>query len=337
VDNILNGIVLFLNFVVVPATSYGAQLALGALGVNLIFGVLRFSNFAHGDTMAFGTMLTILGTWALQSAGFSLGFLPTALAALPLGILGTILFCLAIDRVVYAHYRRQKAAPVVFMMASMGVMFILNGVVRVVIGPNERNFADGERFLVTAQQFKDATGLLEGVTIRTSQALTLAVAVLAVLALFLFLQRTRIGAAMRAFSDNETLALLCGVSPKVVIRTTWIIAATLMTVAGVLYGLDKSFRPFTYFQILLPIFAAAIVGGFGRPVGAIIGGFIVAFSEIALTYAYRKVVLYFLSGSDMGDSLLQLVPTDYKFSISFVILVVILIIAPTGILKAKSS
>ncbi|TGS43744.1 MULTISPECIES: branched-chain amino acid ABC transporter permease [unclassified Mesorhizobium] len=336
-DNFLNGLILFLNFVVVPATSYGAQLALGALGVNLIFGVLRFSNFAHGDTMAFGTMLTILGTWALQSAGFSLGFLPTALAALPLGIAGTILFCLATDRLIYAHYRRQKAAPVVFMMASMGVMFILNGVVRVIIGPDERNFADGERFLVTAQQFKDATGLLEGLTIRTSQALTLTVAMAAVLALFLFLQRTRRGSAMRAFSDNETLALLCGVSPKIVIRTTWVIAATLMTIAGVLYGLDKSFRPFTYFQILLPIFAAAIVGGFGRPAGSIIGGFIVAFSEIALTYAYRKVVLYFMPGSDVGDSLLQLVPTDYKFSISFVILVVILVIAPTGILKAKSS
>lgn len=189
--------------------------------------------------------------------------------------------------------------------------------------------------MLTAQQFRDATGLVEGLTVRTSQALTVVVAVVAVLALFLFLQRTRTGAAMRAFSDNETLALLCGVSPKVVIQTTWIIAATLATVAGVLYGLDKSFRPFTYFQILLPIFAAATVGGLGKPVGAIIGGFIVAFSEIALTYAYRKVALYFLPDSDFGNSLLQLVPTDYKFSISFFILVVILIVAPTGILKAK--
>ena len=145
------------------------------------------------------------------------------------------------------------------MMVSMGVMFILNGVVRIVIGPNERNFADGERFVFTAQQFKDTTGLVEGLTLRTSQATSIVVAVLAVLALFLFLQRTRAGAAMRAFADNETLALLSGVDPKAVIRTTWIIAAALATLAGVLYGLDKSFRPFTYFQIMLPVFAAAII------------------------------------------------------------------------------
>ena len=83
----LNAVVALANFVIIPATAYGAQLALGALGVTLIYGILRFSNFAHGDTMAFGTMVTILVTWAMQAAGISLGVLPTALLALPLGLL----------------------------------------------------------------------------------------------------------------------------------------------------------------------------------------------------------------------------------------------------------
>ena len=86
----LNAIVALLNYVIIPATAYGAQLALGALGVTLIYGILRFSNFAHGDTMAFGTMVTILVTWWFQSMGVSLGPLPTALLALPFGIAGTI-------------------------------------------------------------------------------------------------------------------------------------------------------------------------------------------------------------------------------------------------------
>ena len=96
----LNAIVALANFVIVPGIAYGSQLALGALGVTLIYGILRFSNFAHGDTMAFGAMLTILVTWWMQSVGINLGPLPTALLALPFGILGTMVLLVFTDRVV---------------------------------------------------------------------------------------------------------------------------------------------------------------------------------------------------------------------------------------------
>ena len=109
--DLLNALVAFLNFVFIPAAAYGAQLALGALGVTLIYAILRFSNFAHGDTMAFGTAVTILVTWGLQSLGISLGPLPTALLALPVGIAVTGLFLVATDRTVYRFYRRTRAAP----------------------------------------------------------------------------------------------------------------------------------------------------------------------------------------------------------------------------------
>ncbi len=332
----LNGFVALLNFVVIPATAYGAQLALGALGVTLIYGILRFSNFAHGDTMAFGAMATILVTWAFQSMGLHLWGLPTALLALPFGIVVAALLVLGTDRVVYRFYRRHKVSPVILVIVSMGVMFVYNGLVRFVIGPDDQNFADGARFLINARDFREMTGLDEGLAFRTSQAMTIITAVIVVAILFWFLNRTRTGKSMRAFSDNEDLALLSGINPERVVAITWIIVAALATVAGVLYGLDKSFKPFTYFQLLLPIFAAAIVGGLGSPVGAIVGGFVVAFSEVTITYAWKKVLEYWLPAALEPEGLVQLLSTDYKFAVSFAILVIVLLFRPTGLFKGKS-
>jgi branched-chain amino acid transport system permease protein len=298
----LNALVAFVNFVGVPAIAYGSQLAIGALGVTLVYSVLRFSNFAHGDTMAFGTMITILVTWWLQSLGVSFGPLPTALLALPAGIAATMALMLFTDRTVYKFYRAQKAKPVVFVMVSLGVMFMMNGLVRFVIGPGDQRFADGERFLISARDFKAMTGLREGLAIKTTQGITVITAVIVVALLFWFLNKTRTGKSMRAYSDNEDLALLSGINPERVVMYTWLIVASLATIAGVLYGLDKSFKPFTYFQLLLPIFAAAIVGGLGSPIGAIAGGFIIAFSEVTITYAWKKVLTYVLPESLMVSS-----------------------------------
>lgn len=334
--DIFNALVAFLNFVFIPGLAYGSQLALGALGVTLIYGILRFSNFAHGDTMAFGTMVTILFTWWFQGMGISFGPLPTALLALPFGIAATALFALGTDRVVYRFYRKQKAAPTILVMVSLGVMFVMNGIVRLIIGVEDQNFADGARFLISAGDFKAWSGLAEGLAIKASQAVTVVTAVLTVAFLFWFLQKTRTGKSMRAFSDNEDLALLSGINPDRVVAVTWILAAALATIAGVLYGLDKSFKPFVYFQLLLPIFAAAIVGGLGSPLGAIAGGFVIAFSEVIVTYAWKKVATYVLPDSLAPDGLLQLMSTDYKFAVSFTILIVVLLFMPTGLFKGKS-
>jgi len=334
--DLLNAFVALANFVLIPATAYGAQLALGALGVTLIYGILRFSNFAHGDTMAFGAMVTVLFTWWFQSMGISFGPLPTAILALPFGILGCIGLLLLTDRVVYKFYREQKAKPVILVIVSMGVMFIMNGLVRFIIGPDDQRFADGERFIVSVRTFKEMTGLQEGLAIKTTQGITLVTAIVVVAALFWFLNRTRTGKSMRAYSDNEDLALLSGINPERVVMVTWIIVATLATIAGVLYGLDKTFKPFVYFQLLLPIFAAAIVGGLGNPLGAIAGGFVIAFSEVTVTYAWKKVLVYAMPERLEPDGLVQLLSTDYKFAVSFVILLIVLIFKPTGLFKGQS-
>lgn len=334
--DILNALVAFLNFVFIPGLAYGAQLALGALGATLIYSILRFSNFAHGDTMAIGTVFVILLTWGMQAVGISFGPLPTALLALPFGIVLTAILLLATDRAVYRYYRKVKAAPVILVMASLGVMFILNGVTRFIVGTSDISFTDGERFILTAGDFRSATGLAEGLAIRTTQGVTLVVAIIAVALLFWFLQKTRTGKSMRAFSDNEDLALLSGINPDRVVTVTWIVAAALATTAGTLYGLDKGFSPFTYFQLLLPIFAAAIVGGLGSPIGAIAGGFVIAFSEVMVTYAWKKVVTYLVPESLAPEGLVQLMSTDYKFAVSFVILIIVLLVMPTGLFKGKS-
>ena len=334
--DLLNALVALTNFVMIPAIAYGSQLALGALGVTLIYSILRFSNFAHGDTMAFGTMMTILVTWLFQSWGGGFGVLPTALLALPFGILATMALVLVTDRTVYRFYREQKAKPVVFVMVSLGVMFMMNGLVRFIIGPGDQRFSDGERFLIKARAFKQMTGLNEGLAIKTTQGITVVTAIVVVALLFWFLNKTRTGKSMRAYSDNEDLALLSGINPERVVMYTWLIVAALATIAGVLYGLDKSFKPFTYFQLLLPIFASAIVGGLGSPQGAIAGGFIIAFSEVTITYAWKKVLNYSLPESLAPDGLVQLLSTDYKFAVSFAILIVVLLFKPTGLFKGKA-
>jgi len=331
----INSIVLLLNYIFVPALSYGSQLALGAIFVSLIYGILRFAYFTAGDLMSFGTMFTILFTWYLQSLGISLGVLPTALLAIPFGVILTILYVLAKDRLVFSYYRAKKSPPVMLAMVSIGTMFVTQAIVRIVIGPFDRRFFDGEKFILKANEFKEMTGLNEGLAIKSTQVITLLVTIIVVSILFWFLNKTKTGKSMRAYSDNEDLALLSGIDPKKVVMITWVIAAILATIGGTLYGLDKSFKPFTYFNNMLPIFAAAIVGGIGNPFGAFLGGYVIAFSEILITYAYKKFFIYILPESLEPDSLLQLLSTDYKFAVSFSILVIVLLFRPSGIFKGK--
>ncbi len=333
----INALVLLGNYVIVPGIAYGSQLALAALGVSLIYGILRFSNFAHGDTMAFGAMVAVLLTSLAQSLGISIAPFPTAMLTLPFAIAGTVLLVIAFDFAVYRHFRSIRSSPVVFVIASTGVMFVMQGLIRFIVGPRDRDLGDGARFVVNAREFKAALGLEQGLSIKVSQSLTLGITIIAVLLLFWFLHRTRTGKAMRAFSDNEDLARLSGINPQTVVILAWTLSAALAATAGILYGLDKTFKPIIYFQLLLPTFAAAIVGGLGNPIGALAGGFVVAFSEICITYAFKRFLAYLLPENLEPTGLVQLLSTEYKFAISFFILVVVLLIRPTGIFAGRSS
>ena len=331
----LNGITLIANYIIIHGLTYGSQLALGALGITIIYSVLRFSNFAHGEFMSFGAMSSVLLSWLFISLGITLHPLPTAIIVLPIAIVFTISYCIIIDKFIFKFYRKQNSKSVINLIVSIGVMFFTGGLIRFIVGPGDKNFFDGERFILKARTFKNITGLNEGLTLKTTQGITILLSVLLVILLFWFLNKTKTGKSMRAYSDNKELALLSGINPEKVVLITWIITGTLACVAGTLYGLDKSYKPFTYLHLVLPIFSAAIVGGVGNPVGAIIGGFVIAFSELIITFAYKKIFFYFLPINFAPEGLSQILSTDYKIAISFLILVLVLLIKPTGIYKGK--
>jgi len=331
----INAITLFANYIFIPGLSYGCQLALGALGITIVYTVLRFSNFAHGEFMSFGAMISILVMWYFQDVGISIHPLPTIILALPISIILTIIFCLLIDNFCFSYYRKNNSESVILLIVSIGIMFFTNGLIRLIIGPSDRNINDGERFLVKARTIKKMFELNEGLAIKMSQCLTITITILLVTFVFWFLNKTKTGKSMRAYSDNKDLSLLSGINPERVVLITWVIAGMLACVAGTLYGLDKSYKPFTYLNLVLPIFASAIVGGVGNPIGAIIGGFVIAYSEIIITFAYRRFLGYLLPDNLLPESLMQVLSTDYKIAVSFLILVIVLIIKPTGIYKGK--
>ncbi len=333
----LNALTILANYIIIPGLAYGSQLALGALGVTMIYAVLRFSNFAHGELMSFGAMSTILCTWALQSMGITLTLIPTAILAIPIGAGITVLYCLFVNHVVYEYYREKKIDTNTYFIVSIGVLFFTAGLIRLIIGPKDQNFSDGNRFILKAREFKEMTGLNEGLAIKTTQGITVLVTIILVTFVFWFLNKTRTGKSMRAYSDNEDLALLSGINPKKVVLITWVFTGVLATVAGTLYGLDKIYKPFTFMYLVLPVFASAILGGVGNPIGAIVGGYIIAFSELIFTFAYKKVFSYLLPESIAPQTLVQLLSTDYKIAVSFLILVLVLLIKPTGIFSGKEA
>ena len=218
--DILNALTVLINFTVIPALAYGSQLALGAIFVTLIYAVLRFANFATGDMMSFGTMFSVLLTYYFQTIGINFGFLPTALLTIPFAIIAMIIYMLLIDKFVFSYYRIKKSPPVQFAMVSVGVMFVTQAIIRIVIGPSDRRFIDGEKFILKANEFKEITGLNEGITLKSSQAITVIVTIIIVSIMFWFLNKTKTGKSMRAYSDNEDLALLSGIDPKKVVMIT---------------------------------------------------------------------------------------------------------------------
>ena len=151
--------------------------------------------------------------------GISLGLLPTALIALPIGIIATILISIFFDKTVFKYYRDKKSDPVILIVVSIGVMFILNAIVRIIIGPGDVTFMDGARFIIKANEFKNLTGLNEGLAIKSTQLITVITTIITCSLLFYFLNKTKTGKSMRAYSNNEDLALLSGIDPgKIIIH-----------------------------------------------------------------------------------------------------------------------
>ena len=332
----MNELVFFVNKVLIAGSVIGSIYALGAVGVTLVFGILRFAHFAHGDLMTVGAFMALIVAAGLH--WLDLGTpLPAGFVALPAAMAATALFAIGVDRLFYRPLRNLGARPIVLVMASIGVTLMLQGLVRLFAGTAPRNFFTVERkdiFRIDLP-FELAS---RPIIVTEPQVLLVLVTAAAVVALHYFLTRSRLGKAMRAMSDNADLARISGIDTELVARATWIIAGGLAAAGGALLSLDVTLKPDLSFSLLLPIFAAAIVGGVGQPYGAIAGGFLVGFVETLSVFNWSvllRPLAPMLPETFEVPAKLAFVPPEYKIVVPFFILVAVLVWRPTGIFRGR--
>ena len=282
-----------INFYVIPGIVLGSIYALGAVGITLIFAILRYAHLAHGD-------LATLGAFIALAVVTGLGVSP--LLALPIAIIATAAVAVGIDKVFYEHLRERP--KIVTVMASLGIALMIRAVVQVVWGVDTETYSRG---IVRPENYF-------GLRIRDREILTVIAMLALVSGLQLFLTRSKWGKAMRAMSDNPNLALLSGIDNKKVVMLTWVIAGGLCAASGVFLGLNTELKSLMGWQMLLPMFAAAILGGVGRIEGAVLGGLIVGIAE---------------------ELSVLVIPSEYKAAMAFAILLFMLLVRPTGLLKGK--
>ncbi|WP_018719382.1 branched-chain amino acid ABC transporter permease [Arhodomonas aquaeolei] len=272
----------------------GSILTMGAIGVSMIFGILRFAHFAHGDFMTLGAYI---GLAFISAFGLSPWW------ALPSGMIGMAAVAVLIDKVLYQRIRRTQ--PVILLISSFGMALVIRAAVQLIWGSDNQSYAKGI-------QFPWRLDILGGLRIKPDHVWIVLIAFALVVAVHLFLTRTKMGKAMRAMSDNMDLALITGIPAERVITWTWVIGGGLAAAAGVFLGIDTRLYPVMGWTALLPVFAAAILGGIGRPYGAIAGGMVI--------------------GIAMEMSTL-VIPAAYKPAVAFAIMVVMLVVRPQGLFK----
>jgi branched-chain amino acid transport system permease protein len=286
----------------------GSMIGLGAIGVTLTYSILRFANFAHGDFLAWGAYLAlaISGTLGSLAGGlaapigpFSFGWsLPIAAvlaAALTAGL------ALLVDALLFGPLRRRRSAVIILVMASFGAALTLRSLLELVF--------TSKPFYYT-QELQIAMKLGSGMRATPDQLLCLGVAAVLVVLVHLLLTRSAIGREMRAVSENPALAGVVGVDVRRVVRTVWALGAALACMAGVIAGLLVQIRPQMGLDLLLPLFAASILGGIGSVPGAMLAGLIVGVAEAATV---------------------ALVGAEWRAACAFVILVAILLLRPQGL------
>lgn len=332
----MNELIFFFNKVIISGSVIGSIYAMGAIGVTLIFAILRFAHFAHGDLMTLGAFFSYILVVAFPELGGLVG-LPTGFVVLPVAMLLTAIVAIGLDKSFYKPLRDNNVKPVVIVIASVGVTLMVQGALRLFAGTTERTFffAENKDIFRISLPFDLAS---RKIFITEPQILLFVFLAVAVALLHYFLTRTRLGKAMRAMSDNPDLARVSGINTNMVVWTTWIIAGSLAAAAGTLLSLDVTLKPDLSFNILLPIFAAAIVGGVGQPYGAIAGGFVVGFAETMSVFNWAILLRPFRDSFPQWlelPSKIAFVPTEYKIVVPFVLLIAILVWRPTGIFKGK--
>ncbi|HEX4569788.1 MAG TPA: branched-chain amino acid ABC transporter permease [Dongiaceae bacterium] len=289
----------------------GATIGLGAIGLTLTYSILRFANFTQGDLMSWGAYLTLTLAGAIAGAlsgevlplgPFSFGW-PILLASLiAMGLTG--LLALLLDQLLFRRLRRHGSA-IVMVIASFGASMALRSLLEFIYTPQPLYFT---------QNLQIARRLGFGVRMTPDQLAVLGLTAILVLGLHLLLTRSHIGRAMRAAAENPALAEITGIDVAQVVRITWLIGGALACAAGVMIGLTVQIRPYMGFDLLLPLFAAAILGGIGSIPGAMLGGLVVGLAE------------------SLG---VLVVGAEYRAAISFAVLILLLLFRPTGLFGSR--
>ncbi len=292
----------------------GSVVSLGAIGLTLAFSILRFANFGHGELLAWGAYVALsalavfgaLAGGAHPIAPFSFGW--PLLAALAVAALAVAAIALALDAALFSRLRRQGAITLV--IASFGAALALRNLLLFVYGGVPQYY--GQELQIAVALLPRA--VLGGLRITPDQLFVLGLTATAVVGVHLFLSRSTLGRSMRATAMNPQLARVAGIDPERVLRATWVIGALLATVAGVFAGLTVQLRPTLGLDLLLPLFAAVILGGIGSVGGAVAGGLIVGLAESAAVHV---------------------VGAEYRAAAAFAVLIAILLVRPTGLVAEK--
>ncbi|OED01109.1 MULTISPECIES: branched-chain amino acid ABC transporter permease [unclassified Rhizobium] len=288
----------------------GSMIGLGAIGVTLTYSILRFSNFAHGDFMAWGTYATLAVVSAIGAifgkvapiGPLSFGWPLIVAVILAMGFTGAL--ALALDKVLFARLR-TKGQSIIVVMASFGASMALRSLL-------EFLFTSRPAYFSRAIQIAMPIGF--GIRITPDQIALLIVTALLVFGVHMLMTRTQTGRSMQALSQNPALARVVGIDVAKVVRVTWLIGGGLACVAGVMIGILVQIRPLMGFDMLLPMFAAAILGGIGSVPGAVLGGLIIGLAEAAAV---------------------QLIGAEWRAAISFIILMAVLFIRPIGLFGVR--
>ena len=287
----------------------GSIIALGAIGLSLVYGIIGFANFAHGEFMTAGAYVALFmvtgvfswigipdNTFGVLSFGWRMVF------AFPFSMVGVAFLAIFFDRIIYRKLRAKNSGPVMFAMSSLGTSFIIRMIIIIIWGSDYLFYRPG--------LMRPALLLPLGVKIRPDQILILFIVFLLVGLLHVFLQNTKMGKAMRATADNMELALISGIDTERIIIWTWGIGGALAAAGGILYGIDVQLHARMGWHFLIPLFAATILGSIGNIYGALVGGFAIGIAQ--------QVSTAFL------------LPT-YKLAVAFIIMILILLIRPQGI------